>query len=372
MEFKVGDYVTRNSYGNDIVFVIVDIKNGEAILKGYDLRLIANSPLSDLVLCDESMRKDDFLEELFKEDILDKIDRDDFFYLPPRILHLDGDSEYLEKCLQFYKNNRVMAYGKTLKEEELEKNVYRLLEEIKPDIIIHCAGSADIGKSVADPVMDYHGNVTITHNLLFALHKLGLSKTRFVFLSSAGVYGNPIALPVTEDMPLNPLSPYAVHKVMCEDLCKYFINNYGMNIKIARIFSAYGVGLRKQIFWDMYQKVKKTGILEMMGTGEESRDYIYIDDLVHVLMLIGLSDTCEEKIFNVANGQEITIKEAAGKFAEYIGVPVNKILFTGTVREGDPLNWCADISLIKKLGYVPSVTLAEGIAKYADWAGKTG
>ncbi len=136
MEFKVGDYVTRNSYHNDIVFVILDINEKEAILKGYDLRLIANSPLSDLVLCDESMRKDDFLEELFKEDILDKKDRDDFFYLPPRILHLDGDSEYLDKCLQFYKNNRVMAYGKTLKEEELEKNVYRLLDEVKPDILI--------------------------------------------------------------------------------------------------------------------------------------------------------------------------------------------------------------------------------------------
>ncbi len=251
-------------------------------------------------------------------------------------------------------------------------DVKNVLESWKPDIIFHCAGSADVGRSVLCPKEDFSGNVCLTHNLLFSLHQLKYVNVRVVYLSSAAVYGNPRFLPVGENEKLNPLSPYALHKAVCEDICRYFIDNYGMDIRIARVFSAYGPGLKKQIFWDMYQKVKKTGILEMMGTGEESRDYIYIDDLVHVLMLIGLSDTCEENIFNVANGQEITIKEAAGKFAEYIGVPVNKILFTGTVREGDPLNWCADISLIKKLGYVPSVTLAEGIAKYADWAGKTG
>ena len=136
MEFKIGDYVTRNSYDNDIVFVIVDIKESEAILKGYDLRIVADSPLSDLVLCDDERKKDDFADELFKEDILDKVDRDEYFYLPPRILHLDGDSEYLEKCLKFYKNNRVMAFGKTIKEDELDKNVYKLLEEVNPDILI--------------------------------------------------------------------------------------------------------------------------------------------------------------------------------------------------------------------------------------------
>lgn len=147
MDFKVGDFVTRNSYNNDIVFVVVEIKNDEAILKGYDLRLIANSPLSDLVLCEDDQRKDEFLEELYKEDISDKIERDEFFYLPPRILHLDGDNDYLEKCLRFYKNNRVMAFGKTIKEEDLEANVYRFLEEIKPDILIITGHDAYFKKS---------------------------------------------------------------------------------------------------------------------------------------------------------------------------------------------------------------------------------
>lgn len=147
MDFKVGDYVTRNSHNNDIVFVILEIQGEEAILKGFDVRLIANSPLSDLVLCSDEERKDVFSDEMFSKEILDNVDRDDFFYLPPRILHLDGDRDYLDKCLKFYKNNRVMAYGKTIKEEDLEKNIIRYLEDIKPDILIITGHDAYLKKN---------------------------------------------------------------------------------------------------------------------------------------------------------------------------------------------------------------------------------
>lgn len=136
MEFKIGDYVTRNSYNNDVIFIITDIKDDEAILKGYNVRLVANSPLDDLRLCDEGMRKDDFLDELVNESVLDRSLDEDFFYLPPKLLQLDGDPDYLEKCLLFYKNNRVMAFGKVVKEIDLEKNVVKYLEEYKPDILI--------------------------------------------------------------------------------------------------------------------------------------------------------------------------------------------------------------------------------------------
>ena len=139
MTFKVGDYVTRNSYNNDIVFIIVDIKGNEAILKGYDLRLVATSPLSDLIICPEDEREDEFLNDVNKEIYFEKLERcsdEEFFYLPPKILHLDGDNDYLEKCLEFYKKNRIMAFGKTLNEKDLEKNVTNLLAEIKPDILI--------------------------------------------------------------------------------------------------------------------------------------------------------------------------------------------------------------------------------------------
>lgn len=137
MNFKVGDYVTRNSYDNDIIFVIVDIKDNIAILKGFNLRLVADSPLSDLVLCDEEERIDDFVDRLELDiDVIEDRTDDEYFYLPPKILHLDGDNDYLEKCLKFYKKNRVMAFGKTVNEKELEKKIGPLLNDIKPDILI--------------------------------------------------------------------------------------------------------------------------------------------------------------------------------------------------------------------------------------------
>lgn len=247
-----------------------------------------------------------------------------------------------------------------------EAAVIATLQYICPDIIIHCAGSADVGKSVQYPETDYVGNVTITHNLLFSLHKLNMDHIRIVFLSSAGVYGNPTNLPITEDMPVNPLSPYALHKVMSEDMCRYFKNNYSMDIKVARIFSAYGAGLRKQIFWDMHKKVEKNGRLEMFGMGSESRDYIHVNDVIQALYLLATTES-EEMFFNVANGEEITIRQATEMFAECIGLSKDNIEFNGIVREGDPLNWRADISKVQQLGYKKSVDMKDGLKEYIEW-----
>lgn len=244
--------------------------------------------------------------------------------------------------------------------------VQEKLAEYNPDIIIHCAGSADVGKSVRNPEVDYEGNVTLTHHLLFSMHRLNMKKTRLVFLSSAGVYGNPVSLPITEDMELNPLSPYAIHKAMCEELCSFFIKNYGMDIKVARIFSAYGAGLRKQIFWDMHNKILNTGKLEMFGTGNESRDYIHVDDVVNSIYLLATKDS-EFNVFNVANGEETTIRSITEYFAKYNSIPFENIYFNGVVREGDPLNWKADIQRIASLGYEKSVSIEDGIKDYTEW-----
>lgn len=139
MNFKIGDYVTRNSYNNDIIFIITDIRDGIAILKGADLRLVANSTLDDLKLCSEEEIYDEFLEKNIESVIFEQFVRsneDDYFYLPPKILHLDGDDDYLKKCLNYYKNNKIMAFGKTIEEKDLVKNIGPLLKEIKPDILI--------------------------------------------------------------------------------------------------------------------------------------------------------------------------------------------------------------------------------------------
>jgi nucleoside-diphosphate-sugar epimerase len=139
-----------------------------------------------------------------------------------------------------------------------------------------------------------------------------------------------------------------------------------MDIKIARIFSAYGKGLRKQIFWDMYNKLKNTGRLDMFGTGNESRDYIHINDVIESLYLLATVES-KDVIFNVANGEEVTIRQATEWFTEVVGVSFDKIIFNGVVREGDPLNWSADVSKIKALGYKKTVDMKDGLKEYYDW-----
>ncbi len=244
------------------------------------------------------------------------------------------------------------------------------------DIIIHCAGSANVADSVANPDRDFELNVGITHNLLYAMYRQGLKDTKLLYLSSAGVYGNPDRLPIKESDPAHPVSPYALHKRMCEDMCRYFAENHGFDIRIVRIFSAYGPGLRKQIFWDMYRKYTETGKLEMFGNGTESRDFIHIDDLKKALYLIAVSKIDEvlpdeaaktAVVINVANGEEITIDRVVRIFAGCMGIPDEKISFNGIRREGDPHNWKADISLLRRFGYSQSVSIEEGIAGYCSW-----
>lgn len=247
------------------------------------------------------------------------------------------------------------------------EKVINSLNMFNPDIVIHCAGCADVGKSVKNPEIDYNGNVTLTHRLLFAIHKSGLDNVKFIFLSSAAVYGNPSSLPIMENMKLKPLSPYALHKVMCEDICRYFYSNYDMDIKILRIFSAYGNGLKKQIFWDMYQKIVQTGQLSMFGTGNESRDYINIADLVNAVYMVATRASKRELIYNIANGEEITIRQAVECFADVAGIARKKISFSGEEKEGNPINWKADISKLKALGYNKMVDFRIGIEQYLDW-----
>ena len=94
------------------------------------------------------------------------------------------------------------------------------LKEVQPDIIVHCAGNANVAVSVADPGFDFQSNVAVLHRMLFAL-KAAKLKSKFVFLSSAAVYGNPVSLPINEDSAAKPISPYGLHKNQCEVLCKY-------------------------------------------------------------------------------------------------------------------------------------------------------
>ena len=130
--FHIGDLVTRKSYDNDIIFKIIDIKEDIYVLKGVVVRLFADSPSDDLKIYN-SNAIDDFSPEI---DGYRSLERDEYFYLPGRILHIDGDNEYLEKCMNFYKKNRLKAYGVYADENNLVKVVDDNLKKYNPDILV--------------------------------------------------------------------------------------------------------------------------------------------------------------------------------------------------------------------------------------------
>ena len=115
------------------------------------------------------------------------------------------------------------------------------------------------------------------------------------------------------------------------------------------------------------QKIQKTGKMEMWGTGDESRDYIYIDDLTDVIYLAATVSNPDTYVWNVASGKEVYIKDIAVKYAEAISISKDRISFNGIIREGDPLNWCADITELKKYGFEPKTDIETGIKNYVDW-----
>lgn len=133
--FKINDLVTRNSYNNDVVFKIIDIRDNVCYLTGVNIRLCADSDISDLVSYQtvDSFDDSDIIERMNQGNDLE---RNDFFYLPGKILHIDGDKEYLERCLNLYKKANVMAYGVFEKEEVMSTKIMEYLKDIKPDILV--------------------------------------------------------------------------------------------------------------------------------------------------------------------------------------------------------------------------------------------
>lgn len=144
--FKSGDLVTRISHDNDVVFKIEKITDDVAYLKGVNVRLCADSNISDLVLVETKNNEDDkrFYEKL---ETIRNFERSDYFYIPGKILHVDGDREYLNRCLEFYKKANVLAYGVFSPENQMAENIVKYLEDINPDIVVITGHDSEIKKN---------------------------------------------------------------------------------------------------------------------------------------------------------------------------------------------------------------------------------
>lgn len=159
---------------------------------------------------------------------------------------------------------------------------------------------------------------------------------------------------------------------MSEIACEEYHTVFSLNTVSLRIFSAFGEGLRKQLFWDLHHKVcRSAGLIELFGTGKESRDFIYIADLVRAIVLVAERHGLDGSAINVASGREVLIEDAVRAFLELYD-PAPEFRFSRTVRAGDPVNWVADISDLNNLGFLPEWTLEQGLQAYHRWILESG
>lgn len=236
------------------------------------------------------------------------------------------------------------------------------------NICINCSGAASVPLSLKKPLKDFTLNTYNVCKLLDAI-RFHQPNCKFINLSSAAVYGNPETLPIVEGQSTNPVSPYGRHKLQAEKICEEFREFYNIESCNLRIFSAYGDGLKKQLFWDLFQKSKNTRIVKLYGTGKESRDFIHVKDLVEIIHLVAQQETFVYPIINVGNGEEIFISNVVKTFFELMENDT-QYEFGGQERKGDPINWVADISRIKELGYKQSTFIKDGLENYIQWVRK--
>lgn len=236
------------------------------------------------------------------------------------------------------------------------------------DVCINASGSAHVGFSFEKPSKDFELNVVNVQKILVAIRDYN-SSCKFINFSSAAVYGNPQFLPTTENSVCKPLSPYGFHKLQSELLLTEYYNFFGLKTCSLRVFSAYGPLLKKQLFWDLYQKAIQNDTISLFGTGNETRDFIYIDDLLQILDLVIHNSPFQGSIYNVASQIETRIADAAQIFINEFS-PKKELLFNGEVKVGDPNNWLADMECLKNFGFKPQFDLQTGLKKYAEWLRK--
>lgn len=236
-------------------------------------------------------------------------------------------------------------------------------------VVINCAGNGNVQNSIMNPTLDFDANVRFTQFILETI-RISKKKCTYIHLSSAAVYGNPKTLPIKEDSELKPISPYGFHKVLSENLCRQYAELYDLQSIVLRPFSVYGPGLRKQLIWDVHEKFYRSENeerIEFFGTGDETRDFIYIEDLCRIieLLVIKANQLSNFEVFNVSNEEEVKTSTIINLIARRFDHKT--YMFSGITREGDPKNWKGNNSKVKQLGYSRKFSLEQGLEAYTNW-----
>ena len=250
-------------------------------------------------------------------------------------------------------------------------NLRRLRDQVGvPDLVYHLAGGSSVGAALANPLEDFFRTVATTAELLDWL-RLDAPGAGVVAISSAAVYGAGHDAPIGEGATLNPFSPYGHHKRLMEELCRSYAASYGLRAVVARLFSVYGPGLRKQLLWDLCARLHMgADPLALGGTGDERRDWTEVRDVVRALALLGPLASADVPTFNVGTGTGTAVRDVAAlvaaSWAGAGGLPVARS-FSGQARPGDPHALVADAGRLTGLGFSWEHSLAQGVPAYVRW-----
>jgi len=244
------------------------------------------------------------------------------------------------------------------------------LEEVMEDVdvVFHLAANANVPYSVENPMYDFGSNALGTFNVLKSSLDLGVENV--VYASSAAVYGEPVYVPMDERHPLNPISPYGASKLAGERLGLAYYHTYGLKFTALRIFNTYGERQRRYVMFDFLKKLTENPKrLEVLGTGEQIRDFCYVKDCVEAFILAAENSAAVGDVFNIAGGNPMSIRDLAYLMVRMLGLDGRtEIVFIGKSWKGDVIKLYADISKIKhKLGFYPMVELEEGILRLKRW-----
>jgi len=235
------------------------------------------------------------------------------------------------------------------------------------DVIFHLAASVGNTRSIDNPVRDSEINVIGTLRVLEAARSHGIN--RVVASSSAGIFGELKTLPIAEDHPQDPDSPYGASKLAEEKMCLVYNKLYGMKNVALRYFNVFGLRQRYDAYGNVIpifaEKMLRHQTVTIFGDGEQTRDFVHAADVARANYLAGTSETAAGA-FNIGSGTRISINKLAEMMARLVGE--DSEIVHGDPRPGDVRDSLASVEAAKDaFGFVPSVDFEEGLAAYLDW-----
>lgn len=244
---------------------------------------------------------------------------------------------------------------------EVLSNVFRDV-----DTVFHFAAQPSVPSSTENPPRSFEINVRGTFNVLEQARKKEVE--RVIFASSSAVYGEADILPTPESCTLAPISNYGAEKAAGESYCSPYSHLYGMKTASLRYFNIYGPKSRKGVMFDFLKKLQKDSTeLEILGTGEQKKDYLYVEDALNATLLVASKGELEGEAYNVGSGESYTVKEVAQKLFHILGVDPKVRCTGGLSWRGDVQRTHADISRLKELGFQQKVRMDEGLERLVSW-----